>query len=151
MREATPFKRCCTGLAVMRNTCICSCIGGSMYWVCIPCQVCPRLYFCSLKSGMLAYKPLPVQHFGCSYVQNACNSWCPSYKKDKYTRREVMLVSGFPLRISLENAGWRDVSNDTSFLPFVQAHNKLLDSTVTLETLRLLHSISRAMRAYTAR
>ena len=60
-------------------------------------------------------------------------------------------MSGFSFRLSFGNVDWRDVSNDTGFLPSVQAHDKLLDSTVTLEALRLLHSISLTTRAYFAR
>ena len=97
---------------------------------------------------MLAYKALPVQSFGCIYVQSVRNNGCPWYEKDKHTRREVMLVSECSFQISFGNVDWRDVSNDTSSLPFVQAHNKLLDSTVPLETLRMLHSISTTTCAY---
>ncbi len=94
---------------------------------------------------MLVYKALPVQRFGCSYVQSVCNNECPIYEQGKHTRLEVMLVllSECSFRLSFWNVDWRDVSNDTSSLPpCVQVHNKLLDSTVPLEKLRLLHSIS---------
>ena len=75
---------------------------------------------------------------------------CPTYEKDKHTRLEVMLVSECSFRLSFGNGDLRVVSNGTSSQPFVQAHNKLLDSTVLLETLRPLHSTLTTTCAYFA-
>ena len=91
---------------------------------------------------MLAHKALPVQRCGCIYVQSVCNTGSPNYEKDKHTRFEVRLMSECSFRLTFGNVDWRDVSNDTSSPPCVQAENKLENSTVPLETLRLLHSVS---------